>query len=129
MKNLLCCELFKKLKGDPFETLKIFQKKNKKSKNKNFEPFSECRKLGRGDPLGFSKLQFAVKYQENLKGTLWRQKKIEKNVAQCRKNSKGDPMVSSGFVSYDKNGVTERGTPCTISNAFPVCRSSSSVGN
>ena len=25
-------------------------------------------KLGRGDPLGFSKLQFAVKYQKNFKG-------------------------------------------------------------
>ena len=33
-------KFFKKLKGDPFETLKNFRKKNEKSKNKNFEPVS-----------------------------------------------------------------------------------------
>ena len=38
-------------------------------------------------------------------------KKIQKKVAQCRKNSKGDPIVSFCFVTYDKNGLTERGDP------------------
>ena len=67
-------------------------------------------KLGRGDPLGFSKLQFAVKYQKNFKGGPFGDRKnFGKKVAQCRKKLKGDPRVSSGFVSYDKNGVTERG--------------------
>ena len=28
-----------------------------------------------------------------------------------KKTQRGDPIVSSGFVSYDKNGVTERGDP------------------
>ena len=46
-------------------------------------------KLERGDPL--------------------ETKKILKKVAQCRKIS--NPIVSSCFVSYDKNGVTERGDP------------------
>ena len=45
-------------------TLKNFRKKNEKLKNKKVEPVSGCRKLGRGDPLGFSKFQFAVKYQK-----------------------------------------------------------------
>ena len=40
-------------------------------------------------------------------GTLWRQKKFEKKVAQCRKNSKGDPIVSSGFVSVVRKGGLE----------------------
>ena len=44
-----------------------------------------------------------------------------------KKTQRGDPIVSSGFVSYDKNGVTERGTLCTILNALPICRSSSLV--
>ena len=36
------------------------------------------------------------------------------------KNSKGDPIVSSGFVSYVKKGVNERGTLCTNLDAFPL---------
>ena len=35
-------------------------------------------------------------------------------------NQKGDPLVSAGFVGYDKNGLTERGTLCTILNELPV---------
>ena len=69
------------------------------------------KKTERGDPLEFSNIHFVAKQQKIEGGTLWRQKKIRKKVAQCRKNSKGDPIVSSGFVSYDKNGVTERGDP------------------
>ena len=84
-------------------------------------------KLERGDPLGFLKLQFAVKYHKIRRGTLWRQKKFEKKSHSAEKNSKGDPIVSSGFVSHDKNEVTERGTLCTILNALPVCRSSTLV--
>ena len=45
-------------------------------------------------------------------GTLWGQKKISKKKSHsAEKNSKGDPIVSSCFVSYDKNGLTERGDP------------------
>ena len=45
-------------------------------------------KLERGDPLGFLKLQFAAKYQKNLKGGPFGDKKIRKKVAQCRKKLK-----------------------------------------
>ena len=56
------------------------------------------------------------------RGTLWGQKKIWRKSRTVPKKLKGggDPIVSSCFVSYDKNGLTERGTLCTISNALPV---------
>ena len=58
-------------------------------------------KLERGDPLGFLKLQFAAKYQKTGRGDPLATKK---KVAQCRKkNKRGDPVVSSGFVSFVKN--------------------------
>ena len=86
------------------------------------------KKTERGDPLEFSNIHFVAKQQKIEGGTLWRQKKFRKKVAQCRKKTqRGDPIVSSGFVSYDKNGVTERGTLCTILNTLPVCRSSTLV--
>ena len=51
-------------------------------------------KLGRGDPLGFSKLQFAVKYQKNLKGEPFGdKKKFEKKSHSAEKNSKADPKA------------------------------------
>ena len=45
-------------------------------------------------------------------GTLWRQKKFEKKVAQCRKKIKrgGDSLVPSGFVGYLEKVKNERGT-------------------
>ena len=42
----------------------FFEKTFEKTKNENFETVSQCRKLERGDPLGFLKLQFAAKYQK-----------------------------------------------------------------
>ena len=69
-------------------------------------------KLRRGDPLGFSKLQFAVKYRKIRSGDPLDTKKIRKKSRTVpKKTQRGDPIVSSGFVSYDKNGVTERGDP------------------
>ena len=69
-------------------------------------------KLERGDPLGFSKLQFAVKYRKIRRGDpLDTKKNFEKKSHSAEKTQRGDPIVSSGFVSYDKNGVTERGDP------------------
>ena len=44
-------------------------------------------------------------------GSLWGQKNFEKKSHSAEKNSKGGPIVSSCFVSYDKNGLTERGDP------------------
>ena len=59
-------------------------------------------KLEMGDNLGFLKLQFAAKYQKTLRGTIWRQKKIEKSHS-AEKKFKGGPCSPSGFVSYVKN--------------------------
>ena len=59
-------------------------------------------KLERGDPLGFLKLQFAAKYQKNLKGDPL--VKNSKKVPQCRKKiRRGDHVVPSGFVAFVKN--------------------------
>ena len=73
--------------------------------------------------MGFLKLQFAVKYQKNLKGGPFGDKKIEKKSHSAEKNS--NPIVSSCLVSNDKNGVTERGDPlhypkCALRLPLPV---------
>ena len=45
-------------------------------------------------------------------GTLWRQKKFGKKVAQCRKKiERGDSLVPSGFVGYLEKVKNERGDP------------------
>ena len=70
------------------------------------------KKTERGDPLEFSNIHFVAKQQKIEGGTLWRQKKFRKKSRTVpKKTQRGDPIVSSGFVSYDKNGVTERGDP------------------
>ena len=46
-------------------------------------------------------------------------KKFEKNRVVPKKIQSGDPTVSSGFVSYVKNGMNERGAICTNLDAFP----------
>ena len=38
-------------------------------------------------------------------------KKSKKSRPVPKKIQKGDPIVSSGFVSYVKNGINERGDP------------------
>ena len=72
---------FLKIEGGPFRDIKkIFEKKTKNRKIRILSQFNRAEKLERGDPLGFLKLQFAVKYQKKLEGgTLWRRKKIRKN--------------------------------------------------
>ena len=69
------------------------------------------KKTERGDPLEFSNIHFVAKQQKIERGTLWRQKNSKKSRTVPKKTQRGDPIVSSGFVSYDKNGVTERGDP------------------
>ena len=96
----------KKLKGDPFETLKNFRKKTKNRRIRSLSQSHSAEKLERGDPLGFSKLQFAVKYRKIRRGDPLDTKKISKKSRTVpKKTQRGDPIVSSGFVSYDKNGV------------------------
>ena len=91
-------------KHQKIEGMKIFYFRKK---------ISQCRKkTERGDPLEFSNIHFVAKQQKIEGGTLWRQKKISKKKSHsAEKTQRGDPIVSSGFVSYDKNGVTERGDP------------------
>ena len=36
------------------------------------------------------------------------------------KSQRRDPTVSSGFISYVKNGINERGALCTNLDAFPL---------
>ena len=69
------------------------------------------KKTERGDPLEFSNIHFVAKQQKIEGGTLWRKKISKKSRTVPKKTQRGDPIVSSGFVSYDKNGVTERGDP------------------
>ena len=67
----------------------------------------------KGDPSGFINIHSVAKYQKNSKGGPFGDKKIfrKKSRTVPKKNLRGDPIVSSCFVSYDKNGLTERGNP------------------
>ena len=66
----------------------------------------------KGDPSGFINIDSVAKYQKTRRGDPLGTKKIfEKKSHSAENNSKGDPIVSSCFVSYDKNGLTERGDP------------------
>ena len=76
------------------------------------ENVAQCRKMYNGGPFLIYKHAFCCKITKKFKGgpfgTL---KNFRKKVVQCRKNQKRDPLVSAGFVGYDKNGLTERGDP------------------
>ena len=70
------------------------------------------KKTERGDPLEFSNIHFVAKQQKIEGGPFGDKKKFRKKSRTVpKKTQRGDPIVSSGFVSYDKNGVTERGDP------------------
>ena len=55
---------FLKIEGGTLSRLKIFEKKTKNRKIRIFSQSHSAEKLERRDPLGFLKLQFAVKYQK-----------------------------------------------------------------
>ena len=76
------------MKGGPFRDIKKIREKNQNRKIRILSQSHSAEKLEGGN--------------------LWRQKNRKKSHI-AERNSKGDPIVSSGFVSYDKNGVTERG--------------------
>ena len=60
----------------------------------------------KGDPLASDGFVDYVKKVQNERGTLWRQKKFRKKVAQCRKKiERGDSVVPSGFVGYLEKGL------------------------
>ena len=81
-----------------------------------FFSFRKCRivpkNVKKGDPLGFINIHSVAKYQKTRRGDSFETlKNFRKKVAQCRKkNRKGDPLVSSGFVGYVKLLKNERGT-------------------
>ena len=68
------------------------------------------KKIKRGDPLASDGFVDYVKKVQNERGTLWRQKKFRKKVAQCRKKiekkiERGDSVVPSDFVGYLEKGL------------------------
>ena len=65
-----------KIEGGPLRDIKNFRKKTKNRRIRILSQSHSAETLERGDPLGFSKLQFAVKYRKIRRGTLWIQKKI-----------------------------------------------------
>ena len=74
---------------------------------KKSQSAKKCKKGTLLDLLTYIPLQNIKKKLEG--GTLWGQKKMGKKSHSVEKNTKGDPLVSSCFVSYNKNGLTERG--------------------
>ena len=54
---------------------------------------------------------------KKLEGGPLETKKSKKSRTVPKKTQRGDPMVASGFVSFDENGVTERGDPLH----YPKC--------
>ena len=66
-------------------------------KNEKFERSHSAEKVERGDPLGFLKLQFAAKYQKNLKGEPFGDKKISKKSHSAEKNSRRGPFSPVPF--------------------------------
>ena len=66
---------------------------------RNLKQSHSAKKLERAEQLGFLNLQFAAKYQK----LEWANKKNQKKSHSAERNSKGDPVVPSGFVSYVKN--------------------------
>ena len=83
------------------------------------------------DSLDFFNVQFVTKYRkkfrekkenfEKKKISKWDPleiKKFEKKSNSAEINSKGDSIVSSGFVSYLKNGVNERGSKVLLNFNF-----------
>ena len=66
----------------------------------------------KGNPLESININSVAKYQITRRGDPLRTfKNFRKKVAQCQKNQKGDPLVSSGFVGYVKKVKNERGDP------------------
>ena len=66
----------------------------------------------KGDPSGFINIHSVAKYQKTRRGDPLGTKKISKKSRTVpKKTQRGDPIVSSCFVCYDKNGLTERGDP------------------
>ena len=90
-------------KHQKIEGMKIFYFRKK---------ISQCPKKLKGGTLWNFPTSNLSQNSKKLKGGPFGDKKnFEKKSHSAEKTQRGDPIVSSGFVSYDKNGVTERGDP------------------
>ena len=91
-------------KNQKIEGMKIFYFRKK---------ISQCRKKLKGGTLWNFPTSILSQNSKKLKGGPFGDKKKfrKKSCTVPKKTQRGDPIVSSGFVSYDKNGVTERGDP------------------
>ena len=69
-------------------------------------------KCKKGEPLGFINIYSVAKYQKTRKGDSFETLKNfrKKSRTMPKKNRKGGPLVSSGFVGYVKIVKNERGT-------------------
>ena len=67
-----------KIEGGPFRDIKKISK-TKNRKIRNLSQSQSAEKLGKGDPLGSSKLQFAVKYRKTWGGNPLETKNFEKS--------------------------------------------------
>ena len=69
--------------------------------------------------MGFINIYSVAKYRKTRKGDSFETlKNFRKKVAQCRKkNRKGGPLVSSGFVGYVKVVKNEREDPFALISA------------
>ena len=95
---------------------KIIKIRFKSSKNKNRIVSEPC-----GRPFGLFETSVCFKISKNLKvGPFGDRKNSKKKSHSAEKIQRGDPVVPSGFVSYVKNWVHERGDPLTNSDAFPL---------
>ena len=67
----------------------------------------------KGGPLGFINILSVAKYQKIRRGDSFEKLKIfEKKIRTVpKKNERGDPLESSGFVGYVKKVKNERGDP------------------
>ena len=50
---------------------------------------SQCRKMQKGDPLGFINIHSVAKYQKTRRGSLWGHEKIFEEKHSAEKNRKG----------------------------------------
>ena len=66
----------------------------------------------KGEPFGFTKIHSVAKlFQKTQRGDpVGTLKNFRKKVAQCRKNPKGDPLGTPGFVGFVEKVKNERGT-------------------
>ena len=93
---------------------KIFFGKKMKFLNFFFQKkLHSAEKCKRGCPSGFINIHSVAKYQKTRTGDpLGTNEILEKKSRKVpKKTQRGDPIVSSCFVSYDKNGLPERGDP------------------